>query len=71
MVESLTLQKLRSHKVTISAVLVVVDAFALLSAAVIAYNLDSVLLSLNPRDSLLLQLLITNLSLFSLLLDGY
>jgi len=37
-VESLTLQKLRSHKVTISVVLVVVDTCALLSAAVIAYN---------------------------------
>ncbi len=38
MVESLTLQKLKSHKVTISVALVVVDALALLCAAVIAYN---------------------------------
>ena len=38
MVESLTLQKLRSNKVTISVALIVVDALALLSAAVIAYN---------------------------------
>jgi len=37
-VESLTFQKLRSHKVTISVALIVVDALALLSAAVIAYN---------------------------------
>ncbi len=38
MVESLSLQKLRSHKFTISVTLIVVDALALLSAAVIAYN---------------------------------
>jgi FlaA1/EpsC-like NDP-sugar epimerase len=37
-VEFLTLQKLKSHKVTISVALVVVDALALLCAAVIAYN---------------------------------
>jgi FlaA1/EpsC-like NDP-sugar epimerase len=37
-VESLTLQKLRSQKVTISLALVLVDALALLSAAVIAYS---------------------------------
>jgi len=36
--ESLTSQKLRSHKVTISVALIVADALALLSAAVIAYN---------------------------------
>jgi len=37
-VESLTLQKLRSHKGKIGVALIVVDALALLSAAVIAYN---------------------------------
>jgi len=36
--KSVTLQKLRSHKVTISATLIVVDALALLSAAIIVYN---------------------------------
>jgi hypothetical protein len=32
------LQKLKSHKFTISILLIVVDAFALLTASVIAYN---------------------------------
>jgi len=36
--KSVTLQKLRSHKVAISTTLIVVDALALLSAAVLAYN---------------------------------
>jgi len=38
MVEFLKLQKLTSHKVTISAALIVVDGLALISAAAIAYN---------------------------------
>ena len=38
MFESLKLQKLKSHKVTISGALIVVDSLALLSAAVLAYN---------------------------------
>jgi len=37
-VKPLTLQKLTSHKVTISVALMIADALALLSAAVIAYN---------------------------------